>query len=303
MSKAVVVGYGSIGARHVRILEELGHEVAVVSRREVAVSQRYADLAAALQQYEPAYVVIANRTAEHRATLQSLNELQFGGAILVEKPLFDAAGADEVAPGRAFVAYNLRFHPVLQRLRALLQGERILSAQIYVGQYLPQWRPQSDYRVSYSAHADQGGGVLRDLSHELDYVTWLFDGWNAVSALGGHFSSLEIDSDDVFSLLLETPSCPVVSLQMNYLDRIGKRSIIINTDSHTIEADLVKGVITMDDQCETIICGRDDSYRAMHVALLEGRHDSLCGFAQGMATLNLIAAIERAASQRQWVTR
>ncbi|EJL81418.1 putative dehydrogenase [Herbaspirillum sp. CF444] len=305
MSKALVVGYGSIGARHVRILEESGHEVAVVSRRRINVRTCYAGLDEALQQYEPAYVVIANRTSEHRDTLQSLNRAGFTGDILVEKPLFEAPGDLEPGggSGRVFVAYNLRFHAVLQRLKTLLQGERMLSAQIYVGQYLPQWRPQADYRTSYSASAGQGGGVLRDLSHELDYIAWLFNGWSRVAALGGHFSSLEIDSDDVFSVLLETPGCPVVSLQMNYLDRVGRRVVIINTDSGTIEADLVRGTVTMNDQIESIVSGRDDTYREMHAALLGGRHETLCTFRQGAEVLDLIAAIEQAAGTRQWVSR
>ena len=302
MTKVVVVGYGSIGARHARILQELGHDVTIVSRRELDVPARCASLEDALQG-GPKYVVVANPTAEHHATLLTLDQTNFAGQILVEKPLFAEPHAVELRNHRVFVAYNLRFHAVLQRLKVLLEGQRILSAQIYVGQYLPQWRPQIDYRTSYSASASQGGGVLRDLSHELDYITWLFGGWNRVAALGGHFSELDIDSDDVFSALLETPACPVVNLQMNYLDRIGRRTIVINTDHCTIEADLVKGLIAMNDQRETVVCGRDDSYRDMHAALLNGCYETLCTFQQGLEVVNLIAAIEQAAESRQWVTR
>lgn len=303
MSKIVVVGYGSIGARHVRILQELGHDVAVVSRRDVDVPELYSDVGDALRQHDPGYVVIANRTAEHRETLQALDRAGFIGNILVEKPLFDAPHPVDSHTGHVFVAYNLRFHAVLRKLKKLLEGECIVSAHIYVGQYLPQWRPQADYRTSYSASARQGGGVLRDLSHELDYIAWFFGGWNSVAALGGHFSTLEIDSDDVFSVLLETPVCPVVSLQMNYLDRVGRRVVVVNTDHCTIEADLVKGSLAMNDQSETIVCGRDDTYREMHLALLEGRHETLCTLQEGADVLTLIAAIEQAARIRQWVSR
>ncbi|WP_050479714.1 Gfo/Idh/MocA family protein [Herbaspirillum rhizosphaerae] len=302
MTKVAVVGYGSIGARHARILQELGHDVMIVSRRELEMPARCASIEEALQ-YGPEYVVIANPTAEHHETLLALDRTDFAGDILVEKPLFARPHAAELINHRVFVAYNLRFHAVLQRLKVLLADQRILSAQVYVGQYLPQWRPQSDYRASYSASAAQGGGVLRDLSHELDYITWLFGGWRRVAALGGHFSELDIDSDDVFSALLETSACPVVNLQMNYLDRVGRRTIVINTDHCTIEADLVKGVVAMNDQRETIVCGRDDSYREMHSALLEGRDEMLCTFQQGLEVVNLIAAIEQAAESRQWVTR
>jgi predicted dehydrogenase len=301
---ALVIGYGSIGARHARLLAELGCHTAVVSRREVGFPIVYSDLAAALAAEHPDYVVIANETNQHQSTLLALSQLGYTGTVLVEKPLF--GNCVELSPQpfhKVFVAYNLRFHPLIQRLKSLLERERILSVQAYVGQYLPDWRPTSDYRASYSASAEQGGGVLRDLSHELDYLTWMLGKWERVSALGGHFSSLEITSDDIFALMLVTPSCPIVTLQLNYLDRMMRRSVLINTSNHTIEADLIKGTITIDRDSETFTIGRDDTYRAMHEAILSGSTNTLCSLDEGIETLRLIEAAERAAKHREWVGR
>ena len=302
--QTLVIGYGSIGARHARLLSELQHRTAIVSSRQPDFPLVFADLETALATHEPQYVVIANETSQHFATLSNLRKLGFTGVALVEKPLF-AQYADFVTNEAAstLIAYNLRFHPVIQRLRAVLEGQKIVSVQVYAGQYLPGWRPGTDYRQSYSASGTRGGGVLRDLSHELDYLTWLLDGWHKVSALGGHFSSLEISSDDVFALLLSTPACPVVTLQVNYLDRTGRRSIVVNTDRHTIEANLIAGTLQVDDVRETFTTARDDTYRAMHRAVLAGDRNTPCSLAQGLDTMRLIEAAEKSAKQGTWVSR
>jgi predicted dehydrogenase len=252
VTAALVVGYGSIGARHARILCELGCETAVVSSRKVDHLLVYAGIADALAARAVAYVVVANPTDRHHDALAGLASLGYRGKVLVEKPLFERARELPAQPfAFAGVAYNLRFHPALQRLAALLAGQQVLSVQAYVGQYLPGWRPGTDYRKTYSASAERGGGALRDLSHELDYLQWLFGDWSAVTAAGGHLSPLQIDSDDVYTLLLKTRRCAVMSVQLNYLDRRTRRHVIVNTAEHTFEADLVQGIVTIDGSSET----------------------------------------------------
>lgn len=299
--KAVVIGYGSIGARHARLLAALGCEVAVVSARAVDHPRVFATIAAALESHAPGYVVIANATHQHADALSELQRLRFAGTVLVEKPLFEHAREISEGPARICVAYNLRFHPLVRRLRELLQGERVLSVRASAGQYLPEWRPGTDYRQSYSAQAGKGGGVLRDLSHELDYLTWMLGGWQRVVALSGRFSSLEISSDDVFACLLTTPACPVVTLQLDYLDRAGRRSVVVNTDAHTFEADFVRGTLLVDRAVESFAVERDDTYRAMHGDLLKNEFQTACTLAEGMRTMNLIEAAQRSSAQGAWV--
>lgn len=301
--KALVIGYGSIGARHARLLGTLGCDTAVVSARAVDFPCVFATLAAALDAHAPNYVVVANPTHRHLDTLGELARHRFAGTVLVEKPLFDRSQeAPDAGTARIGVAYNLRFHPLVIRLRELLRGERVLSVRANAGQYLPDWRPGTDYRQSYSANADQGGGVLRDLSHELDYLTWMLGGWQRVVALSGRFSSLEITSDDVFACLLATPVCPVVLLQLDYLDRAGRRGVVVNTDQHTFEADFSRGTLRIDRAEQSFTVERDDTYRAMHTELLAGNFDNVCSLAEGMRTLELIEAAQRSSVQGAWVS-
>ena len=102
-------------------------------------------------------------------------------------------------------------------------NEKILSAHAHVGEWLPGWRPGRDYRDSNSAKKSDGGGVLRDLSHEIDYVLWLFGACRQLVAVAGHSSSLEIDSEDQASLLMKMESDSTVYVHLNYLDRPARR--------------------------------------------------------------------------------
>jgi predicted dehydrogenase len=283
----------------------MGCRVAVVSRRAIEFTPHYFELQKALADWQPAYVVVADRTSEHHQTLTRLATEGFHGRVLVEKPLFDRPLP---LPAHTFalaaVAYNLRCHPLLLRLHGFLAEQvHLAAAHLYVGKYLPDWRPGSDYRQSYSARRHEGGGVLRDLSHELDFALWLFGAWRRLTALGGHFSSLEIDSDDAFSLLMETERCPMVSLHLNYLDRTARRQILVHTREHSVRVDLIAGVFEVDGTRETITVERDASYRAEHRQMLAGDGSGLCSAEVAMETLVTIAAAERAAATHAWVER
>ena len=303
---AVVVGHGSIGARHARVLREQGCRVAVVSGRPEAPAPAYRELRTALQAEAPDYVVVASPTARHGETVESLAAAGFAGTVLVEKPLFArplALPENRFRAGR--VGYNLRFHPVLRALKRSLDGERAISAQVYVGQYLPDWRPDRDYRACYAASVADGGGVLRDLSHELDYLTWLFGAWQRLAAIGGRLGSLEIDSDDCWGVLLALERCPVVTLQLNYLDRRGRREILINTPTNCFRADLVANTLERDRELlvDGLPLDRDATYRDQHRAILSGTDGDACDLRQGADVVAMVDAIERAQRDGTWVTQ
>lgn len=300
--KALVVGYGSIGSRHARILAEIGCRVAVVSSRPITDYPRFSTIAESVSAFQPDYVVLANETVKHHAGLCELADAGFAGSVLVEKPLFhELKQMPAHRFGNVFVAYNLRFHPLLQRLRVLLEGETLVSVQAYVGQYLPGWRPERDYRDGYSAHGSAGGGVLRDLSHELDYLNWLLGGWQLLTALGGHYSALEITSDDVFAVMMTTARCPVVTVQLNYLDRLTRRQLVINTQQRTIGIDFIAGELVVDDVRQDFPAERGHTYREMHRSILEGRGDSVCTAEEGMDVVGMVAAAEQAVAERRWI--
>lgn len=301
--KALVIGYGSIGARHARVLSQgLFCDTAVLSKRDVDFPLSYHSLEEALNKHAPDYVVVANQTRLHHETLSCLALAGFAGRVLIEKPIFEI---NRPMPVAAFmhiaVAYNLRFHPLIQRLREQVACLSVISVNAYVGQYLPNWRPTADYRESYSASRNEGG-VLRDLSHELDYLTWLFGDWKSMATLGGYFSKLEIQSDDLFVLLANTSRCAAMTVQMSYLDRNATRRVIVNTTDHTIEVNLIDGSICIDGKVENIPLEHDFSYFSMHQAYLYGDSGDLCSVEEALGVLKLIDRAELASRIRSWVT-
>jgi predicted dehydrogenase len=278
--------------------------VAVLSRhaRSIPGLIVFADILEALSSFAPDYVVIANETSQHLPTLEQLGAAGFSGRVLVEKPLV-AHLEDAVVTfaENVYVAYNLRFHPVLRALAGELSAQKVLTVQIYAGQYLPDWRPQSDYRLSYSAKREFGGGVLRDLSHELDYIQYLFGPWRRLAALGGNTGSLEINSDDAWTVMMEMARGEILTLQLNYLDRAGRREITVVGEAHTYRADLVASTLQIDKTVQKHEADRDTTYVQQHKAVIDGRLEELCSWQEGVSVLKTIARIEQAATDRTWV--
>jgi predicted dehydrogenase/RimJ/RimL family protein N-acetyltransferase len=243
--RVAVIGQGSIGRRHAAILLELGHQV-VVYDPSPAVRSPPGVLAAAsalacLQGAEAA--VVASPSSEHPADARAAIEL--GVPVLVEKPLaLDSAHAAELdclAQERGVmlsVAMNLREHAGVQALTALLAEDAvgsILRASAWCGSWLPGWRADSDYRNSYSARAELGGGVLLDVAvHELDYLLWLAGPARTVSALTRQVSELETDVEDVAVIAMELASGAVAEVTVDYFDRAYTRGCRIVGSAGTL---------------------------------------------------------------------
>lgn len=302
-TKVVVWGFGSIGRRHARILHELGCTVAIVTRQTISEFPCFSSISTAVTAVLPEYCVICTATADHSRDLASLAATGFSGVVLVEKPL---TRLPEAPPAHSFtglyVGYNLRFHPMIQAVRKKLQGEMVHQATWRTGQYLPDWRPGTDYKQSYSARSASGGGVLRDLSHEIDLALWLFGPWRRLTALVGHVSSLELDSEDSASLLLTCDRCCQLSIQVNYLDRQPVRQFIITTADTTLKGDIIAGTLTCGGVTESFPLSRDFTYRRQHEAVLDGDREDLCGFESGQQVVELIFAAEQASNNCHWKT-
>lgn len=290
--RALIIGWGSIGKQHATSLNELGYDCARVSKYEGSLA-RFDTIREALEKFNPEYVVVATPTAEHFTCVAQLAEAGFRGRVLVEKPLFERV---ESFPRNSFsrvaIGYQLRFHPVLQNLKEELSQQRVISCHCYVGQYLPEWRPQTDYRASYSASSARGGGVVRDLSHELDYLLWMFGPARVIKAIGGKYSSLEIDSEDTVGITCSFEKCPVATIQLNYCDRITRRELVITTEGATYVADL---------RAFTLLKSGDSIRSLNTVPLLNQMHLSLehespqpyCSVTESIDVLKFIEEIDK----------
>jgi len=249
--KILIAGLGGIGQRHLRNIRTLQGTVIETSgvdlRRNIPVLTDqlkvkagttleetyklhiYPDLETALA-WKPDAVFVCNPTSLHIST--ALRAAQAGSQLFIEKPLShnldqveELIGLVESRGQTAIVGYQMRFHPCLQRLYALVQEKKvgqILSVRAEIGEYLPGWHTYEDYRQMYASRQDLGGGVILSQIHELDYLYWLFGLPHSVYALGGHLSQLEIDVEDSVETLMEFEldgHLIPVSLHQDYLQR------------------------------------------------------------------------------------
>ena len=144
---------------------------------------------------------------------------------------------------------------------------------------------------------------MRDLSHELDYILLLAGAWQRVAALGGHFSELEIDSDDVYGLLMQTEHCPVVQCQMNYLDHNVRRDCTIQYEGGTLQLDFVGNQLIHNGTTEKFELERNEMFEAMHRAAWASHPQGLCSFEEAIQILKLIEASEKSSEEGCWVCR
>ncbi|MEE3353910.1 MAG: hypothetical protein VX219_06920, partial [Actinomycetota bacterium] len=214
------------------------------------------------------YVVVATEPDNHVAAIGQLAEAGYTGRILVEKPFAERAVED---PSDRFewvgVGYNLRFHPAVLALRAAVSGQRVLSVQGRVGQYLPDWRPERNYRETVTA--GQAGGALPELSHELDLVAWLVGPTTVLRGWTVRSGELDIQLEDLALCVLGLPNGGLASLELNCLDRQPTRRLVVATVERTVELDLITGLVTCGDQVlHDRRVERNETFTAMHRAAM-----------------------------------
>lgn len=278
--RALVAGFGSAGKRHLSNLLELeGMEgVTVLTSRlsgewsgppSVKFIGSIAEVGKRGAPSGADFAILANETGKHLETAVALAER--GTDLFIEKPLSHSLeGVESLVSAvresgvRVFIAYNMRFMGAIRRLKEELKGGVVGApyfARIEAGQFLPHWRPGSDYRKGYSASRERGGGVHLDLSHELDYMRFLFGDPLSWKTARAGVSSLEIDSEDVFEGIYRYGDGFICSVHLDYLQRRKTRKIIVVGSLGRLECDLVEGRIVVESRGETELIEDESLFR------------------------------------------
>lgn len=232
LERILVVGLGSIGRRHARLIRQVDPGVKIAALRRVdsqsegeeLIDQVFHSLNDAILQFRPQAAIVANPATLHLEI--SLALARAGIHLLVEKPLAATQeGVSElirVCDAHQLVlamGYNLRFSASLWEFKNQLSHVgRLISVRAEVGQYLPAWRPETDYRHTVSASRALGGGALLELSHEFDYLLWVFGDVSSVCSKIGHQSELELDVEDTAHVLMSLsvqPGEKAVSIRLD----------------------------------------------------------------------------------------
>lgn len=293
--KVLIIGFGSIGKKHFLALNELGFLVDVFSKSyefshfEGKNFRLFKDLEELnLQEYD--LFIIANITTSHFKTLEFLDQNVKEKIILVEKPLFQKDM--KFIPSnnnQIYIAYLLRFHPIIQDLKQLVDGKEVYFAKFICNSYLPNWR-KLDYRQNYSAKKELGGGVMLDLSHEIDLAFYFFKELSLNFSQNLKISELEITSDD-FTFLALSAKNTSIHIELDYFSKLNQRKILFHTKENSFEADLVHNKLNIYDKTNNFKSKtyENDTFKTlqnMYKAILE-KDQNLCTLEEARKVLRL----------------
>ncbi len=248
-----MIGLGSIAKKHVSAIKEINPTAVIYALRSSKTAPLYADVNDIYELDDMAdkadFVLISNPTFLHKYAIEQAMALAC--PLFIEKPVLsdldDVANLVKNVTEKKLITYvacNLRFHPCMAFLKKYLAEENpvINEVNIYCGSYLPDWRPEADFRKSYSSTAVMGGGVHLDLIHELDYCYWLFGEPSKMHAVRRNVSSLEIDAADYANYTMTYPKF-TANIVLNYYRRDPKRQVELVMESETLLVDLLNNTI------------------------------------------------------------
>ncbi len=233
MNKILIVGYGSIAKRHLEnILLQKNIKIIVCTKRNdleklgkkgIIIVNTIADALL----HKPNIAFITNETSYHVKTAIKLAEN--GVHLFIEKPLShsikDIKKLEQIVNNNKIIVQigcDHRFHPCIKKIKNILNSKKlgkIISVHVENGSYLPDWHPYEDYRKSYAARKDLGGGIALTMIHELDFLYWFFGDIKKVFSITGKFSNLEVSADDLSMMTLIFNENIIAHLHLDYFSR------------------------------------------------------------------------------------
>jgi len=272
--KALFIGLGSIGQRHLRNLKKITPEVKIIAYRvsknvpvlsdknKVLKKKRHHKHYNIIEvnslkkglEYKPDIIFITNPSSLHLKTLRSV--IKENVYIFIEKPIAHnlvklknfIKKAEEISLKKIYVGYQYRFNPAVIYLKNLINKNilgNIISIRCINGEHLPSWHPYEDYRNSYAANKNLGGGALLTQIHDFDYIYWLFGMPEYISCFGGKISDLDINVEDAIQVAMQFKKKFPLTLNLNYLEQPANRSISIIGDKGSIFCNLINNTLSL----------------------------------------------------------
>lgn len=300
--RILIIGFGSIARKHVIAIKKIAPDAKIYALR--SSKNKIIDFEDIQSVYDwqeiPKnidFVIISNPTSKHFETIKKAVSLKV--PLFIEKPVLATLnGAQEllqkIKENRiiTFTACNLRFHPSIVYLKKVLNKKKPLEYNSYSGSYLPEWRPNQDYRKNYSAIEELGGGVHLDLIHEIDLSYYLLGNPINTQSYKSKKSDLEINSKDIAHYVLEYSSTSAF-ITLNYYRRDPKRNIELIWDNDSWFVNLLDSSI-VDSHNNLLFMDKSFNflntyYEQMNYFIqnISGRKKPMNSFEEGLETLNI----------------
>ena len=315
----LIIGFGSIGKRHLKIIKKIRQKIKVnlllrpISLKQIKdqklLNKTFTNIKDALDEGADAAIIAspANLHIEH-----SIEVLKAKIPVLIEKPISNNLGnCSELKKLMqsnnclVTVGYVLRHSKILNKFKEIINESHIgksLYAEIKCGSYLPDWRKDKDYRESVSAKSSLGGGVLLELSHEINYANWLFGPFKNIKSISINSEHLEINVEDIAKIIAINNNNFLVSIHLDFCSDSNERYCKVYGNLGFINLDFNNHLITIkkNNSKETIKIKVDENYNDMYVNqindflnCIENNSNPIVTIDDALDTLKLISESNR----------
>ena len=297
VKKIIIIGSGAIAKLHEKIIKKKYRKFSIerFSSREFSKISKINTFKNKI--IDPNYFIICSPSTLHFQHFMTIEKNFVNKSVLIEKPLFDKIKKIKKKLNNFYsIGYNLRYHPVLIFLKKIVENKKIFSIKINSSSYLPEWR-KIDYVKSVSSKKSLGGGVLLEMSHELDFLVWIFGKIKIISAVNKKVSDLKINTDDLFILNAEIKKRSIINLNINFFSKIIKREITVDGKDFNFYGDLIKNEIiffkkNIKKKIKFSNFKMKKTYELQLQDFINKKNQNTCSFKEGMYLLSLIKKIK-----------
>lgn len=144
----------------------------------------------------------------------------------------------------SMVGYQMRFHPGIIFLKQLIKNNtygNVIYAQFINCTFLPNHHPYENYQKSYASVKNLGGGVLENLSHEVDIIQYFFGLPKKIYSFSSNVKIIKTQTDNNFASLMKYQIN-----KGNFFDVYLKLSYTQEQEERYIKIQFAKKIITLD---------------------------------------------------------
>ena len=323
--KIAVIGYGSIGKRHVQNLIDIKNIEIIICTKQNIENPNIKNIKIVKSISEcikekPDMGIVANETSKH---IRIANELvKHGIHIFLEKPLSNSTKDLKLLRNTiekqnliSQIGCNFRFHPCIMKMKELVEKGiigKIISVSAESGSYLPDWHPYEDYTKGYAARDDLGGGIVLTCIHEIDYLYWILGDVKEVFSITGKFSKLKVTSDDMSAIILKFKNNVIGELHLDYFQRPNFKSCKIRGEKGAIywnsDNNEVKIHLTNKKRWKTVLQTKNYERNKMYVdeinhflKCVKTRKTTINNIKEGIRTLEISLGIKKSSKLKKMI--
>ena len=304
MPRVLIIGYGSIGKRHSNILNKMRKikKIYILTKQKIQNTKKIEKINYNIfLKLDIDYIIVSNPSSLHFKFIKLIEKNFKNKKVLIEKPLFNKVHNLSLRKNFYYVGYNLRFHPVIKKIKDLIIDKLIWHIEMVQESFLPNWRKNINYMKSSTAKKSTGGGVLLELSHELDLAINIFGHLNPLFVLNTKKSNLKINTDDILIItgfIRSINKKIIFDLSSNIFSKKLRREIRINGKDFSIVGDLINNTIIYKIKNKKYKfkysnLHNNQTYSEQHKAILNNNNDIICKYNEAIKVMNLIDKIQK----------